>query len=108
VAALNSEGVPCSEGYAHPLYRNPMFVDQDFYPRGCPITCGHYDRDIDYAMFSERCPQSERACRETIWLEHRLLLGSTEDTQSIADAVQKIYEERHQLAERSIQAGGAA
>ncbi len=106
VAALTSEGVPCFEGYAHPLYRNPMFLNQAFYPRGCPITCGHYDREIDYAAFADACPRAEQACRETVWLEHRLLLGSTEDTMSIAEAVQKIYDERRHLAARPASGGG--
>src|SRR5262249_48868705 len=44
--ALAAEGIPGIGGYSHPLYRNPMFLDKDFYPRGCPLTCGHYNQDI--------------------------------------------------------------
>jgi dTDP-4-amino-4,6-dideoxygalactose transaminase len=40
--ALDREGVPCIGGYAHPLYRNPMFLNQAFYPRGCPMTCCYF------------------------------------------------------------------
>ncbi|MCL5670953.1 MAG: DegT/DnrJ/EryC1/StrS family aminotransferase, partial [Acidobacteria bacterium] len=56
LAALEGEGIPCSAGYAHPLYKNPMFLNQEFYPRGCPLTCGHYNRKIDYAPFADACP----------------------------------------------------
>ena len=89
--ALAAEGIPCMGGYSHPLYRNPMFLNKDFYPRGCPLTCGHYDQQVDFAAYAECCPNSERACtEEAIWLEHRLLLGSKQDMNDIADAIEKI------------------
>ena len=94
LAALLAEGVACLAGYAHPLYKNPMFLRQDFYPRGCPLTCGHYDRLIDYASFEALCPNAERACREAIWLEHRQLLAEREDMDDIVRAIEKIHEYR--------------
>lgn len=98
LAALEHEGIPCSGGYAHPLYRNPMFLRQDFYPRGCPASCGHYDRTLDYAAFADLCPSAERACREAVWLEHRLLLGDEADMEDIVRAIDKIYECRNDFA----------
>ncbi len=95
--ALAQEGVPCSSGYAHPLYRNPMFLNQDFYPKSCPVRCGHYPAKIDYSSFAELCPNAERACREAVWLEHRQLLGEPEDMDDIVQAVEKIYECRKEL-----------
>ncbi len=92
--ALAAEGIGGFAGYEHPLYRNPMFLNQDFYPKGCPVQCGHYGASIDYRSFEELCPNSERACREAVWLEHRLLLGSREDTEDIARAVEKIHASR--------------
>lgn len=97
--ALAGEGIPCFGGYTHPLYKNPMFLNQDFYPHGCPLTCGYYGKPIGYASFEARCPNSERACREMIWLEHRLLLAEQRDMDDIATAVSKIYEHRAELAE---------
>jgi len=94
LAALSAEGIPCLSGYEHALYKNTMFLRQDFYPRGCPITCGHYDRFIDYASFEAYCPNAERACREAVWLEHRLLLGELEDMDDIVHAIEKICEHR--------------
>ena len=91
--ALAAEGIPCMGGYSHPLYRNPMFLTKEFYPRGCPITCGHYGAAIDYAAFEQLCPVAERACRgEAVWLEHRLLLGGQEDMDDIANAIAKVRE----------------
>jgi dTDP-4-amino-4,6-dideoxygalactose transaminase len=96
--ALAAEGIPCMGGYSHPLYRNPMFVNKDFYPRGCPLTCGHYNQDVDFSKYVDLCPVSERACaEEAVWLEHRLLLGSSRDVDDVADAIEKIRENTAEL-----------
>lgn len=100
--ALAAEGVPCMAGYSHPLYRNPMFTNKNFYPRGCPLTCAHYNKDVDFAAYADLCPVSERACRtEAVWLEHRLLLGSDRDIDDIANAVEKIRANTPELLSRS-------
>jgi dTDP-4-amino-4,6-dideoxygalactose transaminase len=91
VQALSAEGIPASSGYAFPLYANPMFLNREFYPQGCPISCQYYDHDVDFAAYAEKCPVSERICREeSVWLEHRLLLGTKKDMDDIAVAVAKI------------------
>jgi dTDP-4-amino-4,6-dideoxygalactose transaminase len=105
VKALEKEGVACQGGYAHPLYRNPMFLNQDFYPRGCPISCGHYDRVIDYRSFEAVCPNAEQACREAVWLEHRQLLAGREDMDDIVAAVVKIRECRSEFKESAVGPG---
>ena len=95
--ALEKEGIPCSFGYAHPLYNNPVFLNQNFYPKGCPFTCGHSERNLDYSSFADLCPNAERACREAVWLEHRHLLGEKSDMDAIVEAIGKIYECRQEL-----------
>ncbi len=90
LAALEREGVPCQAGYAFPIYKNPMFLHQDF---------GGLRTNFDYRSFEALCPASEQACREAIWLEHRLLLGSTRDMDDIAHAFWKIYRFQSELAQ---------
>jgi dTDP-4-amino-4,6-dideoxygalactose transaminase len=92
VAALAAEGVPCLGGYSRPLYRNPMFLNQEFYPRGCPVSCGHYGGKVDYASFEQLCPAAERACREAVWLEQRTLLAEPSDMDDIVRAIEKVYD----------------
>jgi dTDP-4-amino-4,6-dideoxygalactose transaminase len=106
IAALEAEGISCLAGYAHPLYKNPMFLRQDFYPRGCPLTCGHYNHTVDYASFEALCPNAERACREAVWLEHRQLLAEREDMDDIVQAVEKIYEHRLDFNPAAVNQGG--
>jgi len=99
VEALNAEGISALYGYTHPIYANPMFLNQEFYNHGCPIQCPYRDfAPIDYAAFAEQCPVTERACNEeAIWLEHRLLLGDQGDMDDILAAMQKVAQHIDQL-----------
>ena len=98
--ALAGEGITCSSGYAHPLYKNVVFLEKNFYPKGCPISCGHYNGKIDYRDFEGLCPNVEQACREAIWLEHRQLLGDQQDMDDIVRAVSKIHACREEFQSR--------
>lgn len=102
LAALEKEGIPCAGGYGHPLYKNPMFINQDFNARGCPFTCGHYGHTVEYASFEALCPNAERACQEAVWLEHRLLLAPLGELEDILRAIEKIYECRRDLERHPI------
>lgn len=89
LTALEKEGIPCSGGYSAPLYRNPMFVENEFHANGLPLTPP--GQKVDYTVFSERCPVAEQACRDTAWIEHRVLLGEPEDVADISRAIRKIH-----------------
>ena len=98
IDALEAEGIPVFRGYTHPLYKNPMFLNKDFYPKGCPINCLHYGKDIDYRSFEALNPVSEKACKEeAVWVEHRLLLGKQEDMDDIIGAILKIQKNIKEL-----------
>ena len=89
IAALGAEGIPCSGGYVHPLYRNPMFLRKDFFKGGFPCVAP-FAREIDYAAFAERCPASEAACREAVWFTQNCLLATRADMDDIVAAIAKI------------------
>jgi dTDP-4-amino-4,6-dideoxygalactose transaminase len=93
--ALQAEGIPCSAGYGFSLPQQPLFRNRAFGPY-LPLAA---DR-LDYSRM--RCPNSDLICREQgVWLEHRLFLGSAEDVDDIADAFEKVYEQRDALAAAS-------
>ena len=77
--ALEAEGVPCSPGYPIPLYANPLFQETG-------------DGD------DNACPKTEDLCRTAVWIGHALLLAETADMDDIADAVQKIWDNRRELS----------
>jgi dTDP-4-amino-4,6-dideoxygalactose transaminase len=81
--ALSAEGIPASAGYAHALYRNPMFRDPAL--------------GSDYNRFIALCPNAERATKEMVWMEHRLLLGDRADMEDIVTAIRKIRAVRHEF-----------
>ncbi len=77
VAALNAEGVPASGALYEPVYRSPEFGWRD-----APVP-------VDYSEVS--CPVAERvAYQESVWLPHQLFLGTKQDADDIADAVEKV------------------
>jgi dTDP-4-amino-4,6-dideoxygalactose transaminase len=87
--ALSAEGIPCFTGYTFPLYANPMFVNKEFLSHGAPVSPIY--QDVDFGQYREKCPVTERACyHESIWLEHRLLLGTRQDMEDIADGFRKV------------------
>jgi dTDP-4-amino-4,6-dideoxygalactose transaminase len=82
VKALAAEGVPCAEGYPHPLYRNPVFES-------------HAHRRGD-------CPEAERMCAESFWVSHEIMLAPREDLRDFVSAVAKVCEGAEELAQGGI------
>jgi hypothetical protein len=72
-----------------------MFQENNFHGNGLPLTPP--GRQIDYTRDQDRCPCAEQACRDTVWIEHRVLLAEADEVDDVARAVQKIYENRHAL-----------
>jgi dTDP-4-amino-4,6-dideoxygalactose transaminase len=91
IKALQAEGIPCSAGYGFSLHQQPMFRNKafgPFLPKASP--------KLNYREVS--CPNSDLICREQcLWLEQSLFLGSRADMNDIAQAFEKIYENREAL-----------
>jgi dTDP-4-amino-4,6-dideoxygalactose transaminase len=68
VETLRALGIPAGPGYPVPLYRQPLFA-------------GRYD--------GVHLPETERACRETVWLPHELLLAPVDRMAEVVTAVEK-------------------
>lgn len=89
--AIQAEGVPLSEGYVLPLYRQPLFANRAFGPF-------LVSEKMDYNAVS--CPVCERACgTEGTWLWQGHLLASDEDVERVGEAFHKLYRLRDQLRE---------
>jgi dTDP-4-amino-4,6-dideoxygalactose transaminase len=92
VKALQAEGIPCSAGYGFSLPQQPLFRNKAFGPY-LPKASAR----LDYGQV--RCPNSDLICREqALWLGQSLFLGSRQDMDDIADAFEKIYEQREALS----------
>jgi dTDP-4-amino-4,6-dideoxygalactose transaminase len=102
IEALEAEGVPCFGGYAFPLYKNPLFLNQEFYPSQSMPNARGPVADVNYAEFEDLCPASEAACNEAVWLEQRLLLGTQDDMNDVVSAIEKIWQHRSQLQSKEV------
>ena len=50
---------------------------------------------VDYRQV--HCPQSDLVCKESIWIEQSVLLGTRRDMEDIAAAFEKVYKNREAL-----------
>jgi len=90
INALRAEGIPCSPGYGFPLHRQPLFRNKAFGP-----FLQNASARLDYSKAN--CPNSDRICNESIWLEQSLFLGPRSDMDDIGVAFEKILENRAAL-----------
>ncbi|HEX5483265.1 MAG TPA: DegT/DnrJ/EryC1/StrS family aminotransferase [Terriglobia bacterium] len=82
--AMQAEGIPVQKTYPYPLYRNPVFAKNS----RPPCSCGEEKGGQDYsALF---LPETERICREGIWLEHSVFLGTRKDVDDIVASCEKV------------------
>ncbi len=86
IEALNAEGIPCGYGYIE-LNKQPIFKNTKIKQI--------LTQDINY--YSLKLPETERACRETVWIPQNVLLGEEKDIEIIAKAVLKIQNNCNEL-----------
>lgn len=82
VKALTAEGIPCSAGYPHPLYKNRVFND--------------------YKHIRHNCPQAEEMCSSSFWLSHEIMLSEPDNLNDVASAFEKIVTGIDDLAESNL------
>jgi dTDP-4-amino-4,6-dideoxygalactose transaminase len=94
LAALRAEGIPCSGGYG-PQYRDGLIEvalnSKNFKRSFSEKRLKRYREELHF-------PANDQLCQEAVWLTQNMLLGSRRDIDDIADAIQKIYENRERLA----------
>jgi len=88
--ALAAEGIPCSLGYPHPLYRNPLFQEGTVYgPDGCPFTCRPGVKAPDYRTMD--LPVAESLCRRSLWTNVVRPPATVEDMRDVVRAFEKVH-----------------
>jgi dTDP-4-amino-4,6-dideoxygalactose transaminase len=91
-AALAAEGVPMTVSYPS-LNELELFRSGDFGPRlraSGPAT--------DYSQV--RLPNAEQAARSTVWLQHRMLLGRSDQVLAVAAAVERLQRHAAKINDR--------
>ena len=90
IEALVAEGVPVSDGYEMPLYRQPAFFRNEIgrlLPDGTEIP--------DYR--NQHLPGVEEVCRTNVSYSHKVLLAEADGVRSIATAIRKIQDNTDEL-----------
>jgi len=83
IEALVAEGVPVSDGYEMPLYRQPAFFRNEI---GRLLA-----DDVDVPDYRNRhLPGVEELCRTNVSYGHQVLLAEEAGIRSIADAIRKV------------------
>jgi dTDP-4-amino-4,6-dideoxygalactose transaminase len=90
IQALEAEGIPTQASYP-PVHALDVFQSGEFRKRLAP----EHARQ-SFAFLRANYPVTQDAADHTVWLVHRTLLGSQDDTREIAAAVRKI--QRHSAA----------
>jgi dTDP-4-amino-4,6-dideoxygalactose transaminase len=94
LAALKAEGIPCSGGYG-PQYRDGLmedFLTSKNFTRSFPkARLDQYRKELNY-------PANDQLCQEAVCFTQNLLLGSKQDIDDIANAIEKLYQNRDKLA----------
>ena len=91
IEAMRKEGIFTSPGYSIPLYKQPVFLNKAFGPRGRSVNL-----PVDYK--NNFCPETEKACyEEAIWFTQNILLGTEQDMDDIVSAITKIKENAEEL-----------
>jgi dTDP-4-amino-4,6-dideoxygalactose transaminase len=85
--ALQAEGVPASEGWYRPLYRNGVFANAHVGPRH-GIRAPLAGMGVDYRSVS--CPVCEQVCGDAVWIPHNVLLADEPQILLLAEAIRKV------------------
>jgi len=93
LSALSAEGIPCSRGYGQ-VNKGDFFEDA---LRSKNFKRAYSKERLDRCREQNYCPDNNQLCEEAVWFFHSLLLGTKSDMDDIADAIEKIYENRGKL-----------
>jgi len=84
IKALNAEGIPTQASYP-PVHKLDVFQNSEFRKRLSPE---HAQKSFDFLQ--AEFPITEDAYKNTVWLVHRTLLGTEQDSFDIVKAIKKI------------------
>ena len=100
LSALSAEGIPCSSGYKE-LNKMPYLANafesknfKKFYPK----------HRLDYRKYADEneCPRNKKLCNEeAVWFPQNLLLGSRQDMNAVATAIEKVHRNAEKLKVQS-------
>lgn len=94
--ALRAEGIPNLSGYAPFLNKQP-YIEHAFNTKNFKIM--YPPEMLDINMFNEKneCPENDRLCAESVWLQQNILLAEKSDMDNIASAIERIHKNAEKI-----------
>lgn len=94
IHCLLAEGVRCSGGYPHPVYRYPAFENQN-YPKWYQLVNQSAIAQGKLDFKNLKLPQVEKACDEVLMIPHFVFLSDFDVAEKIAQALMKVAENKN-------------
>ena len=94
--ALSAEGIPNMSGYSPFLNKQPYlehaFKSKNFRKMYPP-------EELDFNKFKEanECPENDKLCVESVWLQQNMLLAERSDMDNIASAIERIHKNAEKI-----------
>ena len=95
IKALAAEGVPVSSGYT-PLNVQP-FIQDALESKNYKKSYSRKDLNYNDYLAENQCPENDKLCSEAIWITQNMLLGSKNDMEIIATAIERIYKNAEKI-----------
>jgi dTDP-4-amino-4,6-dideoxygalactose transaminase len=98
--ALSAEGIPNLSGYAPFLNKQP-YLQQAFNTKNFKKM--YTAEELDFTKYSERneCPENDKLCMESVWLQQNMLLAEKKDLDHVADAIDRIRKNAEAIKNKS-------
>jgi dTDP-4-amino-4,6-dideoxygalactose transaminase len=98
--ALSAEGIPNLSGYAPFLNKQP-YLEQAFNTKN--FRKMYTAEELDFKKYSEKneCPENDKLCMESVWLQQNMLLAEKKDLDHIADAIERIRKNAEAIKNKS-------
>jgi perosamine synthetase len=94
--ALSAEGIPNLSGYAPFLNKQP-YLENAFKTKN--FRRMYPPEMLDFNKFKEanECPENDKLCVESVWLQQNMLLAEKSDLDDVADAIERIRKNAEQI-----------
>jgi dTDP-4-amino-4,6-dideoxygalactose transaminase len=98
--ALRAEGIPNLSGYAPFLNKQP-YLENAFNTKN--FRKMYPPEMLDFKKYSEanECPENDKLCNESVWLQQNMLLAEKSDLDNIAAAIERIRKNAEQIKKKT-------
>ncbi len=94
--ALSAEGIPNLSGYAPFLNKQP-YLEHAFNTKNFKKMYPPEILDFNRYKEANECPENDRLCNESVWLQQNMLLAERSDLDDVASAIERIKKNAEQI-----------